>query len=73
MTRMGIGVWTNVGQGGGGWLKRLLCNRPSGRRELSRVYPASAIIRARGRVIGPVKIGPFADASSAGVSVHAPG
>ncbi len=40
---------------------------------LSRVYPASAIIRARARVIGPLKLGPNVGASSAGGSIRAPG
>ncbi len=40
---------------------------------LSHVCPAWAIIRARARVIGPVKLGPCVGASSAGVSVRAPG
>ncbi len=40
---------------------------------LSRVCPASAIIRATARVIGPVKLGPCVGASSAGGSVRVPG
>ncbi len=40
---------------------------------MSRVCPAWAIIRARARVIGPVKLGPRVGASSAGGSVGAPG
>ncbi len=40
---------------------------------MSRFCPAMAIIRARARVIGPVKLGPCVGASSAGGSVRAPG
>ncbi len=63
MTRKGVGVRINgvflsIDQEGGG---------------LSRVCPASAIIRDRVRVIGPVKLDPCVGASSAGGPVSAPG
>ncbi len=47
---------------GGGCTVWLLIDHEGG--GLSRAYPASAIIRAREHVIGPVNFGPFAGNSS---------
>ncbi len=39
---------------------------------LTRIGPASAIIRALGRLIGPVKLGPYMGTSSDGVLICTP-
>ncbi len=57
---MGCLVFQSIDQEGGGG-------------GLSRVCPTSAIIRARVRVISPVKLGPCVGASQVGRSVRAPG